>query len=788
MADETTHSHTHSRLKDRLFRRSSPSPHHPVRKYTAGQAESQPEQPPSQPPPDNAGFNPPLYLSCGPLLRFTGIENGVWHGSVMVVTEDAKSVYEPVPELRLSRVETDGSGQDGDGSAGLSLVKMSRTGRALGIRAEGEVERGVDYSIRDGGAGLFYEIDPNHHNNHHQQQHQTDPEPEKITATHLHTERGHTFWRFTLTIPQSPNTPTHHLYHINNTPTPQPFHIPSLHQTMHIMYHSCNGFSLSVNTPSYSGPDPLWRDVLRQHTGTSANNPNPFHVMLGGGDQIYNDACRLHTKHFGRWTESRNRVRKRHAPFTAEMQDELEEFYLRRYMWWFSQGLFAVAAACIPMVNVWDDHDIIDGFGSYPHGTMRAPVFMGVGEVACKYYFLFQHQQPPQMSGESHRNREDGEERSWVLGRSPGPYINQLSRSVFMRFGPRVAFLGVDCRMERTRYRVCYDETWNILLQRCRAEITESEGRIRHLIVLLGVVSPLDLPPPYTDNNAIQIQVLITQPMVYPRLTWLETLLSSRAMTPLKALGRIGLLGPLFNKFDGGIEILDDLDDHWTTKRHLSERAFVVQELQRLAVETGVRVSILSGDVHLGAVGEFCTTATTKHGKKENGGKGKGKGREHDHRYMPNIISSAIANRPPDGKVADILNRCDRVHYLDKDKKTEEKMVEMFRADVDGTRRRNTHLLPRRNWCGIEERTEVSVEDGDVADGSAGADGHADGADGDADGSAVQGKKKKKGKGKRGSNGIESNLNVQLHVEIEQGDPAGRTRAYGLVVPGLEHD
>ena len=85
----------------------------------------------------------------------------------MVVTEDAKSVYEPVPELRLSRVETDGSGQDGDGSAGLSLVKMSRTGRALGIRAEGEVERGVDYSIRDGGAGLFYEIDPNHHNNHH---------------------------------------------------------------------------------------------------------------------------------------------------------------------------------------------------------------------------------------------------------------------------------------------------------------------------------------------------------------------------------------------------------------------------------------------------------------------------------------------------------------------------------------------------------------------------------------------------------------------------------------------
>lgn len=64
-----------------------------------------------------------------------------------------------------------------------------------------------------------------------------------------------------------------------------------------------------------------------------------------------------------------------------------------------------------------------------------------------------------------------------------------------MRFGPRVAFLGVDCRMERTRYRVCYDETWRILFQRCRAEITQSEGQVRHLIVLLGVVRP---PPPST--------------------------------------------------------------------------------------------------------------------------------------------------------------------------------------------------------------------------------------------------------------------------------------------------
>lgn len=34
-------------------------------------------------------------------------------------------------------------------------------------------------------------------------------------------------------------------------------------------------------------------------------------------------------------------------------------------------------------------------------------------------------------------------------------------------------------------------------------------------------------------------------------------------MTPIKLLARMGLFQGLLNNFDGGIEILDDLDDHW---------------------------------------------------------------------------------------------------------------------------------------------------------------------------------------------------------------------------------
>jgi hypothetical protein len=65
-------------------------------------------------------------------------------------------------------------------------------------------------------------------------------------------------------------------------------------------------------------------------------------------------------------------------------------------------------------------------------------------------------------------------------------------------------------------------------------------------------------------------------------------------MDPLKALGRVGILGKgLLNRLDGGVEIQDDLDDHWTAKHHRDERHFLVEELQNLAAEKSVRITFL---------------------------------------------------------------------------------------------------------------------------------------------------------------------------------------------------
>jgi hypothetical protein len=52
----------------------------------------------------------------------------------------------------------------------------------------------------------------------------------------------------------------------------------------------CNGFSAGVNTDLFrapgfqSGYDPVWMDLLYRH------GQQPFHALVGGGDQLYCDA------------------------------------------------------------------------------------------------------------------------------------------------------------------------------------------------------------------------------------------------------------------------------------------------------------------------------------------------------------------------------------------------------------------------------------------------------------------------------------------------------------------
>lgn len=71
---------------------------------------------------------------------------------------------------------------------------------------------------------------------------------------------------------------------------------------------------------------------------------------------------------------------------------------------------------------------------------------------------------------------------------------------------------------------------------------------------------------------------------------WLENVLSSRASYPVKALGRAGIFSNLRDKFDVDTETIDS---QWTSKAHKLERNWLIEDLQELAAEKSVRITIL---------------------------------------------------------------------------------------------------------------------------------------------------------------------------------------------------
>lgn len=299
----------------------------------------------------------------------------------MIVTVDADSNYDAAPTLRLfsqpmelappppQQLDDEGGQQLApehvDPIAGLP--KISRTGKTLYVKPVEYLAEGVDFSRIEDNGGLFEEFPgPANIDGAAQSTPLEDtktlpvkprrkgPNGEKmgkfreVEGIRLHREKGVTFWRFSLEV-ELTATQNCVAYRINKGPAIN-FWVPAQGQTMNIMFHSCNGFSLSVNPNDFSGPDPLWRDVLGTH------QTRPFHVMIGGGDQIYNDAVTQQTTLFRDWLGVKNPHHKHTAPFSDEMREELERFYLERYSMWFSQGLFGMANSQIPMINIWDDH------------------------------------------------------------------------------------------------------------------------------------------------------------------------------------------------------------------------------------------------------------------------------------------------------------------------------------------------------------------------------------------------------------------------------------------------
>ncbi|KAI2616492.1 hypothetical protein GGR54DRAFT_227244 [Hypoxylon sp. NC1633] len=678
-------------------------------------------------------------IVCGPLLNYRRMEGKTWYGSVLVVTKGGGKTQDFQPTLSLGRVQV--------------------AARQSGLLEEGYAPN--DASAIQSGYG-------------------TD-----VQGICLYSDFRNTFWQFPLTCDIA-ETETKWAYSISDVryksttkPKTNYFFVPAINESMRIMFHSCNGFSVGTDEDAWSGPA-LWNDVLRSHARA------PFHVMLGGGDQIYNDGIRVNGP-LREWTDIGNPRKRREFPFPERLRADCDDYYLNNYIRWYSTEPFASANGQIPQLNIWDDHDIIDGFGSYVNEFMKCDVFRGIGGTAHKYYMLFQHhlappastytsdvpgttQNGPEVDPTQLANtfvRQQSFDSSYIIGSRPGPYVAEHSMNMFGKLGARIAFLGIDARTERTRHQVNYPETYDLIFSRLREELraaADAGQPFRHLILLLGI------------------------PIAYPRLTWLENVFSSPLIAPVKFLNRrFGFGGGVFNHFDGSVDLLDDLDDHYTARTHKKERNALVKKLQTICAEFSIRLTILGGDVHLAALGRFYSNPDLHIPVEE------------DHRYMVNVVSSAIVNKPPPGAIANLLASRNKIHHLDAD--TDETLMALFNKDPGNsnkTRSSNNVTMPSRNYAIITENspnnrgaatnaTNGHAESTGVHESEHqfdGKDGHSFLSQGELGAGTTHKSSAVETHGKDNDGG----LDVCIRVEINQHDKDGKTEPYGLTIPVLNYE
>ena len=329
------------------------------------------------------------------------------------------------------------------------------------------------------------------------------------------------------------------------------FQVPALGATPSMAYVSCNGFSDARTRKTVKDANALWARLGRLHDQQERVDgipAGPLELLLMGGDQIYSDDIWATVPELRAWTEVEWFTRT-HMPLSdslrAALQTRFAGFYLERW----NQPETAALLASVPSVMMWDDHDIIDGWGSHPCELHGSPVFQGLFEVARSAFELFQRQ---------------------MLGAPPPATLNaQTAHNSAYRFGS-TGLLVLDLRSER----------------RPRSETTDAAGR--RTVLADQVMSPASWSAVYA---------------------WLDAQLAAGDLRHLLVMSSIPVMHPSFEQLEtmlGALpaieELEDDLRDHWTSHPHQAERLRLVRRLLDASAR-GLRVTVLSGDVHVAAIG-----------------------------------------------------------------------------------------------------------------------------------------------------------------------------------------
>ncbi|WP_245943897.1 alkaline phosphatase D family protein [Acuticoccus kandeliae] len=213
-----------------------------------------------------------------------------------------------------------------------------------------------------------------------------------------------------------------------------------------VAFVSCNGQEHGDEGREEDERNLMWRRLADRHRAA------PFNLMLHGGDQIYADEVTHVHSASKDWPDEVSEIDEDERHSLAEA---LRDGFFRRYAAQFAHADFAWAAARIPSLAMWDDHDICDGWGSLRSEKLDSAVGVTLFEVAREMALLFQF----------------GARADEVPTICPDRSGESLGWRVAL---PGLTVVAPDLRSERRRDRVMGRAGWAGF----RASMADAEGKV----------------------------------------------------------------------------------------------------------------------------------------------------------------------------------------------------------------------------------------------------------------------------------------------------------------------
>lgn len=383
------------------------------------------------------------------------------------------------------------------------------------------------------------------------------PNPRQLKANAIYKHQRWVFYRYDVDLRMEDEHAAKWTYAVTSHLgcTRYEFLVAGRHETSwRFIAHSGNDFALNVSAnerQKLGGIGYMWKDILQKHIECGG-----FHVQLGLGDQIYADRIWKEIPLLKQWTAMSGKENRKNAPWTARHEEEVTHAYFHYYTSHFDQPHLREAFAQIPHILTLDDHDIFDGWGSYPEYMQFSNMFKNIGRIGIEMYLLFQHHTTLEIL----RNVNDDRDLFTISG-TGWHFVKYL--------GPAVVVVGPDTRSERNPHQVMAGPTYQ------------------------GIFPKVAMLPPSVQHCIWMVPV----PVIYPRLESVESLANTittgkKAVTGTfnmlgkvtssvagvvgaksmvgegfnsvkKAVGKSGLMSGILSPF-GEIDMLDELRDQWT--------------------------------------------------------------------------------------------------------------------------------------------------------------------------------------------------------------------------------